>query len=105
MEPVLVVANHQSLLDIVQITLMARPRVPAFVTRSRYGYFVPLVSASVRLLGSPIVDPKRDPRGAVEAIRTAVPLLPHGMTIFPEGHSERPTASCGRSAPAASRRS
>jgi len=35
--PVLVVANHQALLDICQITLMAHPRVPAFVTRRRYG--------------------------------------------------------------------
>src|SRR5512135_661282 len=29
--PVLVVANHQSLLDICQATLLARPRSPAFV--------------------------------------------------------------------------
>jgi 1-acyl-sn-glycerol-3-phosphate acyltransferase len=31
--PILVVANHQALLDICQITLMAHPRVPGFVTR------------------------------------------------------------------------
>jgi 1-acyl-sn-glycerol-3-phosphate acyltransferase len=84
--PVLVVANHQSLLDILQITLMSRPRVPAFVTRSRYRRFVPLVSASVRLLGSPIVDPRRDPRGAVEAVREGARTLPHGILIYPEGH-------------------
>jgi 1-acyl-sn-glycerol-3-phosphate acyltransferase len=85
-EPVLVVANHQSLVDILQITLLSRPRVPAFVTRARYGRFVPLVSACVRLLGSPVIDPKADPRGAVEAIRESVRRLPHGMLIFPEGH-------------------
>jgi 1-acyl-sn-glycerol-3-phosphate acyltransferase len=84
--PVLVVANHQALLDICQITLMARPRVPAFVTRRRYARFVPLVSACIRLLDSPIVDPKRDPKGAVEAVRRGARELPHGMTIFPEGH-------------------
>ena len=31
--PALVVANHQSLLDITQMTLLAQPRVPAFVAR------------------------------------------------------------------------
>jgi 1-acyl-sn-glycerol-3-phosphate acyltransferase len=87
--PILVVANHQSLLDICQITLMARPRVPAFVTRRRYARFVPLVSACIRLLGSPIVDPKRDPRGSVEAVRKGARDLPHGMAIFPEGHRSR----------------
>ena len=88
-EPVLVVANHQALLDICQITLLARPRVPAFVTRRRYARFVPLVSQCIRLLGSPIVDPKRDPKGSVEAIRRGARELPHGMSIFPEGHRSR----------------
>jgi 1-acyl-sn-glycerol-3-phosphate acyltransferase len=85
-QPVLVVANHQALLDICQITLMAHPRVPAFVTRRRYARFVPLVSQCIRLLESPIVDPKRDARGSVEAVRRGARELPHGMAIFPEGH-------------------
>lgn len=87
--PVVIVANHQSLLDIVQITLMAEPLVPAFVTRKRYARFVPLVAASVRMLGCPLVDPKRDPRGAVEAVREGVRTLPNGILIFPEGHRSR----------------
>lgn len=88
-EPVLVVANHQSLTDIVQVTLMAEPRVPAFVTRRRYERFVPLVSACIRLLGCPMVDPKRDPGGAVAAVRRGARELPHGLLIFPEGHRSR----------------
>jgi 1-acyl-sn-glycerol-3-phosphate acyltransferase len=87
--PVLVVANHQALLDICQVTLLARPRVPAFVARRRYARFVPLVSACIRLLGCPIVDPKRDPQAAVEAIRHGARDLPHGILIFPEGHRSR----------------
>jgi 1-acyl-sn-glycerol-3-phosphate acyltransferase len=83
---ILVVANHQALLDICQISLMARPRVPAFVTRRRYARFVPLVSQCIRLLGSPIVDPKRDPQGSVAEIRKGARELPHGVAIFPEGH-------------------
>jgi 1-acyl-sn-glycerol-3-phosphate acyltransferase len=84
--PILVVANHQSVLDICQITLMARPRVPAFVARRRYARFVPLVSQCIRLLDSPIVEPRRDPQGSVAAIRQGVRELPHGLVIFPEGH-------------------
>lgn len=87
--PVVIVANHQALLDIVQITLMAEPLVPAFVTRTRYARFVPLVSASVRMLGCPLVDPKRDAKGAVEAVRVGVRTLPNSILIFPEGHRSR----------------
>jgi len=88
-EPVLVVANHQSLTDILQITLLSTPRVPAFVARRRYARYVPLVSACIRMVGCPIVDPKRDPEGAVEAIRRGARELPHGVIIFPEGHRSR----------------
>lgn len=88
-EPVLIVGNHQSLLEILQVTLMAQPRVPAFVTRRRYRRFIPLVSASIRMLGCPIVDPKRDPVGSVQAIQRAARELPHGILIFPEGHRSR----------------
>jgi 1-acyl-sn-glycerol-3-phosphate acyltransferase len=56
------------------------------VTRRRYARFVPLVSQCIRLLGSPIVDPKRDPHGAVEQVRKGARELPHGLIIFPEGH-------------------
>ena len=88
-EPVLIVSNHQSLTDILQITLMSTPRVPAFVTRRRYERYVPLVSACIRMLGCPIVDPKRDPAGSVEAIRRGARELPNGIIIFPEGHRSR----------------
>jgi 1-acyl-sn-glycerol-3-phosphate acyltransferase len=63
--------------------------VPAFVPRQRYARFVPLVSGCIRLLGCPIVDPKRDPKGAVKAIGEAAARLPYGMLIFPEGHRSR----------------
>ena len=68
---------------------MSTPRVPAFVTRRRYERYVPLVSACIRMLGCPIVDPKRDPEGSVEAIRRGARELPNGIIIFPEGHRSR----------------
>jgi len=98
--PVYVVANHQSLLDILQTTLLCHPRVPAFVTRKRYARFVPLVSACIRLLGCPLVDPRSDPSAAVDEIRRGARELPHGVLIFPEGHRSttgavRPFRSAG----------
>jgi 1-acyl-sn-glycerol-3-phosphate acyltransferase len=84
--PIAVVANHQALTDILQASLLGRPFAPAFVSRTRYARFVPLVSATIRLLGCPLVDPKRSPRGALDAIREGARQLRHGLLIFPEGH-------------------
>jgi len=88
-QPTLIISNHQSLLDIVLATLIAEPIVPAFVPRIRYARFVPLVSRCIAMLGCPIVDPKRDPRGAVEVIRQAAAREPHALIIYPEGHRSR----------------
>jgi 1-acyl-sn-glycerol-3-phosphate acyltransferase len=85
-EPVLVLMNHQSLLDIVTATIMAQPYVPAFVTRRRYARRVPVVSTTVRWLGCPVVDPKRDPRGAIAVMREAGRSEDKGVLLFPEGH-------------------
>ncbi len=87
--PTLVVMNHQSLVDILQITLLAQPYVPAFVTRARYARFIPLISPSIRLLGCPIIDPRRDARGSMQAIQKTARELEHGLLIFPEGHRTR----------------
>lgn len=85
-DPVLVIMNHQSLLDIQQITMMGTPYVPAFVTRARYARFIPLISPSIRLLGCPVVDPRREAKAGVEVVRRAATTLPHGILVFPEGH-------------------
>jgi 1-acyl-sn-glycerol-3-phosphate acyltransferase len=87
--PIAIVANHQALTDILQVSLLGRPRAPAYVSRVRYARWVPLVSATIRLLHCPLVDPKRDPRGAIEAIKRGARTLPHGLLIFPEGHRSR----------------
>jgi 1-acyl-sn-glycerol-3-phosphate acyltransferase len=86
---ILVIGNHQSLLDICSITLLGDPYVPAFVPRALYARNVPLVSRAIHQLECPIVDPKRDPKGAVEAIRRAALSERYGMAIFPEGHRTR----------------
>jgi 1-acyl-sn-glycerol-3-phosphate acyltransferase len=83
--PSLIVANHQSLVDIAVLISMAAPWVPAFVARTRYGK-VPVIARSMRWANCPLVDPRRDARGALVAITDAAARLEHGLLIFPEGH-------------------
>ena len=90
-EPVLVVANHQSL------TRHPADHADVDAARARVRHPQPLPALRPARLrrasvcsGRPIVDPRRDPeararrdpsRGARE--------LPHGLAIFPEGHRSR----------------
>ena len=86
--PVLVLMNHQSLLDIPTAGLLSWPFVPWFVTRKRYHYGVPAVSPCLRLMGCPVIDPL-DRRGSLRAMKEAARVLEHGMLIFAEGHRTR----------------
>jgi 1-acyl-sn-glycerol-3-phosphate acyltransferase len=83
--PVLIIMNHQSLLDIPTAGLMCAPLVPWFVTRRRYQYGIPSVSPCLRLMGCPVIEP-RDPRLSLKTIRDAARALEHGMLVFAEGH-------------------
>jgi 1-acyl-sn-glycerol-3-phosphate acyltransferase len=86
--PVLVLMNHQSLLDIPTVGLMSSPLVPWFVTRKRYHYGVPAVSPCLRLMGCPVIEP-RDRRESLQTMRQAAQSLEHGMLVFAEGHRTR----------------
>jgi len=86
-EPALILMNHQSILDILTVTLLADPYVPAFVPRRRYArWYVPLVAPSIRLLECPVVDPERKPKAALAILRKAALEQRHGLLLFPEGH-------------------
>jgi len=87
--PVLIIMNHQSLLDIPTSILLCGPYVPWFVTRRRYARLIPMVSLMLRILRGPFVDPAADPRGAVAALKEAALTQEHGILIFPEGHRSR----------------
>ncbi len=88
-QPCYVVMNHQSQADIPTAGLMSDPYAPLFVTRARYARFIPLVSKTIRLLGCPIVDPTRNPRATIRALRAVAANLDHALLIFPEGHRSR----------------
>jgi 1-acyl-sn-glycerol-3-phosphate acyltransferase len=87
--PVLILMNHQSLLDIPIAVGVSGPYVPAFVTRRRYARFVPMVSLMLAMRRCPIVDPDTDPRGAIATLKAAARNEERGLLIFPEGHRSR----------------
>jgi 1-acyl-sn-glycerol-3-phosphate acyltransferase len=87
-DPVIILSNHQSLLDILVITLMGDPFVPAFVTRARYGRYIPTVSLCVRLLDAPLIDP-RDRAESLRVMQAHAQRAHHGFIVFPEGHRSR----------------
>jgi 1-acyl-sn-glycerol-3-phosphate acyltransferase len=87
--PVLILMNHQSLVDIPVATALAVPFSPAFVTRRRYARGIPMVSPMLKLRGCPIVDPEIDPRGAILTLKKASREEEHALLIFPEGHRSR----------------
>jgi 1-acyl-sn-glycerol-3-phosphate acyltransferase len=106
----LILMNHQSQIDILSGTLMGRPYVPAFVPRARYTHwYIPLVAPSIYLLECPVVDPRRDAKGAVQSMSEAALRQEHGLLIFPEGHRSldgdvRPFKAAGTLAVLAARR-
>jgi 1-acyl-sn-glycerol-3-phosphate acyltransferase len=88
-EPSYVVMNHQSQLDICTAAEMGEPYAPIFVPRARYARFIPLISKTIRMVGCPIVDPQRDVRGALRAMKKAAVELRGALLVFPEGHRSR----------------
>ncbi len=85
---VLILMNHQSLIDIPLMVNCVEGGFPRIVTRKRYARGIPLVSHVLKLYQFPLVDPgakagqtRRMLRELKEAARTSqVP-----MVIFPEG--------------------
>lgn len=87
-QPVLILMNHQSLLDIPTAVALCRPNVPLIVTRSLYGRGIPLVSPMLRIQRYPLIDPLQDRRQAVAIIQEAA-RREHGILLYPEGHRAR----------------
>jgi 1-acyl-sn-glycerol-3-phosphate acyltransferase len=92
-EPIVVVMNHQSLLDIPLGVLLVRGPYPLIPTRDRYGRRIPGISGLVRLSRFPLVSQgKTATRNELRALRDAAHQVASGdnsLLIYPEGHRTR----------------
>lgn len=87
-EGVLVVMNHQSVLDIPLVVAAVHGAYPRIVTRKRYLRWIPLISHMVRLYQYPVVDPTAnsgETKRMLGAIRDAARSSDVPLAIFPEG--------------------
>ena len=92
-ESVVVVMNHQSVMDIPVGVLLIPGPYPIIPTRVRYSQRVPGISTLVHLLRFPVVTQQRENlRAELAAIAEAADATARGdnsMLIFAEGHRTR----------------
>jgi 1-acyl-sn-glycerol-3-phosphate acyltransferase len=89
---VLILMNHQSVVDIPLVVASLRGSYPRIVTRKRYERWIPLISHMVRLYQYPVVDPRAkgaDMRRSLATIRDAARTSDVPLAIFPEGTRTR----------------
>lgn len=85
--PVIFVANHQSLYDIVGMIWYLRRSHPKFVSKKELGKGIPSVSYNLRHGGSVLID-RKDPKQALPVIKRLGEYIEkhhRSAVIFPEG--------------------
>jgi len=85
--PVIFVANHQSLYDIVGIICYLRKHHAKFVSKKELGKGIPSVSYNLRHGGSILID-RKDPKQAIPLIKRLseyIEINKRSAVIFPEG--------------------
>lgn len=83
---ILVVMNHQSLLDIPVGAEMVPDGYPRYVTHYRYAKGIPLVSHMIRMMRAIPVYPGRMGKEEFERLAEAGRTAEHPIVLFPEGH-------------------
>lgn len=89
---VLILMNHQSVIDIPLVVASLRDTYPRIVTRKRYERWIPLISHMVRLYQYPVVDPRakgEEMKRSLATIREAARSAQVPLAIFPEGTRSR----------------
>lgn len=85
--PLIIVANHQSLYDIIAIIWFLRRFHPKFVSKRELGKGIPSVSYNLRHGGSVLID-RNDPKQAIPVIKGLSEYIERhkrSAVIFPEG--------------------
>ena len=86
-QPLIIVANHQSMYDISPITWYMRKHHPKFISKKELGKGIPSVSYNLRHGGSVLID-RKNPRQALPAIMKFGEYIEknkYAAVIFPEG--------------------
>jgi 1-acyl-sn-glycerol-3-phosphate acyltransferase len=86
---VLVVMNHQSVLDIPLVVAAHDDLYPVIVTRARYSRGKPVISHMVRLYQYPVVDPRATVRGHLSTLAEVAREATTPVVIYPEGTRSR----------------
>ena len=86
---VLVLMNHQSLLDIPIVVRSFESGYPRIVTRKRYTRWIPVVSKMIKLYDYPVVDPTVGMKAQIKLLRSVArdPRVP--IVVYPEGTRSR----------------
>ena len=85
--PIIFVANHQSMYDIIGIIWFLRKWHPKFVSKKELGKNIPSISFNLKHGGSVLID-RKDPKQAIPAISglgTYIQKNIRSAVIFPEG--------------------
>jgi 1-acyl-sn-glycerol-3-phosphate acyltransferase len=86
-QPIIIVANHQSMYDISPIMWYLREINPKFISKKELGKGIPSVSYNLRHGGSVLID-RKNPRQALSAIMKFGEYIEETKgtaVIFPEG--------------------
>ena len=86
-QPLIIVANHQSLHDITTIIWFLRKAHPKFISKIELGKGIPSVSYNLKHGGSALID-RKDPKQALPEIKKVAELINnnnYSVVIFPEG--------------------
>ena len=85
--PLIIVANHQSLYDIIGIIWFLRKFHPKFVSKKELGKGIPSISYNLNHGGSALID-RKDPKQAIPTIKKLAEYIEthkRAAVIFPEG--------------------
>lgn len=86
-QPLIIVANHQSLHDIYPLTWFMRKHHPKFISKIELGRGIPSVSYNLRHGGAALID-RKNPRQSLPAIMKFgeyIETNKRAAVIFPEG--------------------
>ena len=85
--PLIIVANHQSLLDIVAIVVGFRKNHPKFISKAELGRGIPSVSYNLRHGGSVLIDRKKGAQSVKDIMMLGkhIEATNYSAAIFAEG--------------------